>query len=67
MDLKKLITDPQTPANTVPRNMRVGITFNVPSDGTYTPAEQLAAYKGFVAQLAASSDTVITKILGGEN
>lgn len=67
LNLKKTITDPNTPANTVPRSAGINIVFDVPADGTYTPAEMLAAYKGLVAQLAASTDAVITKFLGGEN
>ncbi len=67
LNLKKNITDPQTPANTVPRSASINLVFDVPTDGTYTPAEMLASYKGFVAQLAASTDAVIIKFLGGES
>lgn len=67
VDLKKLITDPLTPANTVPRSASVSIVVNVPTDGTYTPAEMLAAWKGLNTQLSASTDAVMKAFLGGQS
>jgi len=42
------------------------VVFDVPDTG-YTPAEILALWTGFKTQLTASSDAIITKLLGGES
>jgi hypothetical protein len=46
--------------------MSVYSVFDLPPVG-YTAAEALAIYTGFKTQLAASSDLLITKLLGGES
>jgi hypothetical protein len=42
------------------------IVFDIPVAG-YTNAEALAVYAGFKAAYIASSDALITKLLGGES
>jgi hypothetical protein len=42
------------------------IVFDLPIVG-YTNAEALAVYTGFKTQFSASSDLLITKLLGGES
>jgi hypothetical protein len=42
------------------------IVFDLPPAG-YTSAEALAVYTGFKTQLAAGSDLLVTKLLGGES
>lgn len=67
LDLAKRVASPDVPTNNTGRSAAIEFVFNVPDDNTYTPAEMLAAYKGFVAQLAAATDKVIIQVLGGEN
>jgi hypothetical protein len=42
------------------------MVFDIPPAG-YTNAEALAIYQGFKTLLTASSDAVVTKLLGGES
>jgi hypothetical protein len=46
--------------------MAVYTVFDLPPAG-YTAAEALAVWVGFNGQLTASSNAVITKVLGGES
>lgn len=66
IDHSKLTADPFKPAENVRVSMSCYIVFDVPPAG-YTPAEALAVYTGFKNQFSASSDTLITKLLGGES
>jgi hypothetical protein len=54
------------PAENVKVGMAVYTVFDLPPAG-YTGAEALAVWTGFNAQLTASSNAVVTKILGGES
>jgi len=66
VDHSKITTDPFIPAQNVKVSMSNYIVFDLPPAG-YTNAEALAVYAGFKAQFTASSDLLITKLLGGES
>jgi len=65
-DTGKLTTDPFKPAENVKVTMSNYIVFDTPAAG-YTVAEQLAAYVAFKGFYTATSDAIITKLLGGES
>lgn len=66
LDLSKVTADPYIPA----QNRRLGssyiISIDVPNEG-YSVTEQKDALKGLFAQLQATSDAMLIKILGGES
>jgi len=62
----KLTADPFKPTENVKVGMSHYLVFDVPIAG-YTAAEQLAVYTGFKTMYTATSDLLITKLLGGEN
>lgn len=66
LDHSKISADVFVPSQNVKVGMSVYTVFDLPPAG-YTPADALAVYTGFKTQLAASSDLVITKLLGGES
>lgn len=66
IDSKKLAADPFKPAENVEVSMSHYWVWDLPPAG-FTPAEQLATYIGFQAMLGASSNAMITKLLGGES
>jgi hypothetical protein len=66
LDHSKLTADPFIPAQNVKVSMSNYIVFDVPVAG-YTNAEALAVYTGFKSMFTASSDLLITKLLGGES
>jgi len=66
IDHSKVSADPYLPAQNVKVSMSNYIVFDVPVVG-YTAAEQLAVYAGFKAAYTATSDALITKLLGGES
>jgi hypothetical protein len=66
VDHAKLTTDPFKPSENVRVGMSVYTVFDIPPAG-YTAAEALAVWTGFNAQLTASSNAVVTKLLGGES
>jgi len=66
LDHSKITADPYIPAQNAKVSMSNYIVFDVPVVG-YTNAEQLAVYAGFKAAYIASSDALITKLLGGES
>jgi len=66
IDTSKVSADPFKPTQNVKLSMSNYIVFDLPEAG-YTPAEALAAWIGFKTQLAASSDALIVKLLGGES
>jgi hypothetical protein len=66
IDHSKLTTDPFIPTQNVKVSMSNYIVFDVPPVG-YTATEALAVYTGFKTQFSASSDALITKLLGGES
>jgi len=66
VDHSKITSDPFIPANNVKVGMSVYTVFDLPVAG-YTNTEAKAVYDGYKAMIAASSDLLITKILGGES
>jgi len=66
VDHTKVSPDPFIPAQNVEVSMSNYIVFDLPVVG-YTNAEALAVYTGFKTAFTASSDLLITKLLGGES
>lgn len=66
VDHSKITSDPFIPAQNVKVGMSHYLVFDLPVAG-YTNAEALAVYTGFKTQYTASSDLLITKLLGGES
>jgi len=66
LDHSKVTADPFIPANNTKVSMSNYIVFDVPVAG-YTAAEALAVYAGFKGAFTATSDALITKLLGGES
>jgi hypothetical protein len=66
LDHSKLTSDPFKPSENVEVTMANYIVFDLPPAG-YTNAEALAVYIGFKTLFTASSDALITKLLGGES
>jgi len=66
IDTKKLTSDPFRPAENVEVSMSNYIVFDLPPAG-YTAAEALAVYAGFKGLFTATSDQMISKLLGGES
>jgi hypothetical protein len=66
IDHSKLTSDPFKPAENVKVSMACYVVFDLPPAG-YSNAEALAVYTGFKTQFSAASDTLITKLLGGES
>jgi hypothetical protein len=66
IDHAKMAADVFKPAENVKVGMAVYTVFDLPPAG-YTSAEALAVWTGFNTQLTATSNAVITKVLGGES
>jgi len=66
LDHSKLTADPFIPSQNTKVSMSNYIVFDVPVAG-YTNVEALAVYAGFKAAFTATSDALITKLLGGES
>jgi len=66
IDHAKLSADVYKPAENVKVGMAVYTVFDLPPAG-YTAADALAIWTGFNTQLSATSNAVVTKILGGES
>jgi hypothetical protein len=66
IDHSKVTADPFIPADNVKVGMSNYIVFDVPVAG-YTITEQMAVYTGFKTMFTATSDAMITKLLGGES
>jgi hypothetical protein len=66
LDHKKVSADTFLPDVNVTRSMSCYLVFDTPPVG-YTNAEILEVYDGLRDQLAASSDLLITKLIGGES
>lgn len=66
VDFAKLSPDAFKPDENVKRSMSVYMVFDMPSDG-FSNAEGLAVYTGFKTMITASSDLLVTKLLGGES
>jgi hypothetical protein len=66
VDHSKITADPFIPSQNSKVSMSNYIVFDLPVAG-YTNAEALAVYTGFKTAFTASSDLLITKLLGGES
>lgn len=66
VDHSKVTPDPFLPTQNVKVSMSNYIVFDIPPAG-YTNAELLAVYVGFKTAFSATSDVLITKLLGGES
>jgi len=66
LDYAKMTSDPFKPTENVKVNTACYVVFDVPPAG-FTNAEITAIYTGFKTQFTASSDLLITKLLGGES
>jgi hypothetical protein len=66
IDHSKVTADPFIPADNVKVGMSNYLVFDVPPAG-YTATEALQVYQGFKTWFTATSDAVITKLLGGES
>lgn len=66
LDHSKITADPFIPAQNRQVSMSNYMVFDVPGVG-YTNTEILAVYTGFKTAFTASSDLLITKLLGGES
>jgi len=66
IDTSKLTADPFRPAENVKVSMSHYMVFDLPPAG-FTSADVLAVYAGFKGLYTASSDAVISKLLGGES
>lgn len=66
LDVAKLTSDPFKPAENVKVGMSVYTVFDLPPAG-YTNAEALAVWVGYNTLATATSNALITKLLGGES
>jgi hypothetical protein len=66
IDHSKITSDVFIPAQNAKASMSNYLVFDVPVVG-YSNAEALAVYAGFKAAFTATSDALITKLLGGES
>lgn len=66
LDHAKITADPFIPTQNSRVSMSNYIVFDLPVAG-YTNAEALAVYSGFKALYTATSDALISKLLGGES
>lgn len=66
LDTSKLTSDPFKPSENVKVGMAVYTVFDLPPAG-YSNADALAAWVGFNTLLTASTNAVISKLLGGES
>lgn len=66
LDHSKITSDPFIPAQNSQVSMSNYMVFDLPVVG-YTNAEALAIYAGFKTAFTATSDLLITKLLGGES
>jgi len=65
-DHAKITTDPFLPTQNVRVSTGIYLVVDVPPAG-YTNAEVMQIYTGFKTLFSASSDAVITKLIGGES
>lgn len=66
IDTSKLTADPFRPEENVEVSMSCYIVFDLPPAG-YTGTEAKAVYDGFKTLYTATSDAMVTKLLGGES
>lgn len=66
IDTSKITADPFKPTENTKVSTSLYVVFDVPPAG-YTNADLLAVYTGFKTMFTATSDAMITKLLGGES
>lgn len=66
IDVRKIAADPMKPVENVEVAMAYYVVYDLPPVG-YTGIEAKAVSDGFQAALAASSGSMVTKLLGGES
>lgn len=66
LDHSKVSADVFLPSTNVKQSMSVYTVFDLPPAG-YTNAEALAVWTGYANQIRASTDALISKLLGGES
>lgn len=66
LDHSKVAPSTFDPATNLPYSMSCYVVFDTPLTG-YTQAEQLEVYRGLKGQMTASTDALISKLLGGES
>jgi len=66
IDHKKVSENEFLPDQNVTRSMSCYLVFDLPPVG-YSNDEAMDIYTGFKTQLSASSDAIVTKLLGGES
>jgi hypothetical protein len=66
LDHNKISADVFLPATNVKQSMSVYLVFDLPTVG-YSVAEESAVYQGLKGAMTASTDLLITKLLGGES
>lgn len=66
IDHSKIAPDPLVSAQNIKHSMAAYVVIDVPVTG-YTVVEAKQVVDGFIAQLTASSGSLITRLLGGEN
>jgi hypothetical protein len=66
LDTSKLTADPFKPSENVKVGMSVYTVFDLPPAG-FPNADALAAFVGFNTYLTATSNAVVSKLLGGES
>jgi hypothetical protein len=66
LDHSKISADVFLPATNVEQSMSCYMVFDIPAVG-YSVAEQTAVYTGLKDSFVASSNLLITKLLGGES
>nr|UJQ85641.1 MAG: hypothetical protein 2 [Leviviridae sp.] len=66
LDVSKITSDPFKPSENVKVAYSHYLVFDVPPAG-FTNTEILAGYTGFKTMYSASTDALITKLLGGES
>jgi len=66
VDHSKVTSDPFIPAQNREVSMSLYMVFDIPNQG-YSNTDAMAVYTGFKGLYTASSDALITKVLGGES
>lgn len=66
LDYTKISADVYLPDQNVQKGMNTYLVFDLPSSG-FTNAEALAVYSALKGAMTASTDALITKLLGGES
>jgi hypothetical protein len=66
-DHSKIAANPMVTNQNERVSMAVYLVMEVPPPGWYSNTEQLQVYAGFKGLMTASSDAIVTKLIGGES